>query len=25
LDRRQTTDWRARRDEYSASGWQPTR
>lgn len=25
LDRRQTTDWQARRDEYSASGWQPTR
>jgi hypothetical protein len=25
LDRRPTTDWRARRDEYSAAGWQPTR
>ena len=25
LDRRATTDWRARRDEYSAGGWQPTR
>ncbi len=25
LDRRSTTDWRARRDEYTAGGWQPTR
>jgi hypothetical protein len=25
LDRRPTTDWRARRDEYTASGWQPMR
>jgi hypothetical protein len=25
LDRRPTTDWRARRDEYTAGGWQPTR
>src|SRR5689334_20505196 len=25
LDRRATTDWRARRDEYTAAGWQPTR
>ncbi|MGN6671980.1 MAG: hypothetical protein ACTHMA_01690, partial [Thermomicrobiales bacterium] len=25
LDRRATTDWRARRDEYTAGGWQPTR
>src|SRR5690348_9359479 len=25
LDRRPTTDWRARRDEYTAGGWQPAR
>ena len=25
LDRRPTTDWRARRDEYTAGGWQPSR
>jgi hypothetical protein len=25
LDRRQTTDWRVRRDEYAASGWQSPR
>jgi hypothetical protein len=25
MDRRPTSDWRARRDEYSAGGWQPTR
>ena len=25
MDRRPTTDWRSRRDEYSAAGWQPTR
>jgi hypothetical protein len=25
LDHRSTTDWRARRDEYTASGWQPPR
>lgn len=25
LDRRPTTDWHTRRDEYTAAGWQPTR
>jgi len=25
LDRRPSRDWRAHREEYSASGWQPTR
>jgi len=25
LDRRPTIDWRARREEYAAGGWQPTR